>query len=203
MIPGKSQILTCPFCGKDKEIMSLVSGNTFGAELWSDNKQIALMLPEISYIQKCPHCGKYYIKERQSVKYAKEGYSDEQGLLTFSEMKEAFSQLTAEGFIDKEEEGNVRMMLHHAYNDYYYRNGNKNVIPEKDQKLFHENGLWLINNLITDNVMKTEFYREIGDMKTAKKILDSLVVEDDFLKQIVSSIRERVESNNCEVFKIQ
>jgi len=183
--------------------MSLVSGNTFGAELWSDNKQIALMLPEISYIQKCPHCGKYYIKERQSVKYAKEGYSDEQGLLTFPEMKEAFSQLTAEGFIDKEEEGNVRMMLHHAYNDYYYRTGNKNVIPEKDQKLFHENGLWLINNLITDNVMKTEFYREIGDMKTAKKILDSLVVEDDFLKQIVSSIRERVESNNCEVFKIQ
>lgn len=203
MIPGKPQILTCPFCGKEKKIMSLVSGNTFGSELWSDNKQIALMLPEISYIQKCPHCEKYYIKERQSVKYAKKGYSDEQGLLTFPETKKAFAQLSAEGFIDKEEEGNVRMMLHHAYNDYYYRNSEKKVILEEDQKLFHENGLWLVNNLITDNVMKAEFYREIGDIKTAKDVLDSVVVKDDFLKQIVSSIRERIKNNNCEVFRIQ
>lgn len=28
--------------------------DTFVAELWSDNKQIAPMLPEISYVQKCP-----------------------------------------------------------------------------------------------------------------------------------------------------
>ena len=74
MMPGNPQILTCPFCGKEKEIMSLVSGNTFGSELWSDNKQIAPMLPEISYVQKCPHCGKYFIKGRQAVKYAKDGY---------------------------------------------------------------------------------------------------------------------------------
>ena len=202
MMPGNPQILTCPFCGKEKEIMSLVSGNTFGSELWSDNKQIAPMLPEISYVQKCPHCGKYFIKGRQAVKYAKDGYCFEKGLLTFPETKEAFAQLAKEGFIDEKEEINVRMMLHHAYNDYYYRNGDKKDILEEDKKLFRENGLWLINNLITDNVMKAEFYREIGDMETAKKILDSVVVEDDFLKQIVSSIRERLEINNCEVFKI-
>ena len=183
--------------------MSLISGNTFGAELWSDNKQIAPMLPEISYIQKCPHCGKYYITGRQEVKYAKDGYSFEKGLLTFPEMKEAFAQLSEDGFIDEKEEINVRMMLHHAYNDYYYRNGEKKDILDEDKKLFRENGLWLINNLITDNVMKAEFYREIGDMETAKEILDSVVVEDGFLKQIVSSIRERLEANNSEVFKIR
>ena len=203
MMPGNPQILTCPFCGKEKEIMSLVSGNTFGSELWSDNKQIAPMLPEISYVQKCPHCGKYFIIRRKIVKFAKEGNSLDTGRLPFSKMKEAFAQLAKEGFIDEKEEINVRMMLHHAYNDYYYRNGDKKDILDEDKKLFRENGLWLINNLITDNVMKAEFYREIGDMETAKKILDSVVVEDDFLKQIVSSIRERLEINNCEVFKIQ
>ena len=202
-MPGNPQILTCPFCGKEKEIMSLVSGNTFDSELWSDNKQIAPMLPEISYVQKCPHCGKYYIIRRQIVKSAKEGYSFEQGLLTFPEMKEAFAQLSEEGFIDKKEEGNVRMMLHHAYNDYYYRYDHKKDVQEDDKKLFRENGLWLIKNLLTDNVMKAEFYREIGDMETAKNILDSVVVEDDFLKQIVSSIRERIENNNSDVFKIR
>jgi hypothetical protein len=203
---GNPLILTCPFCGKEKIIMSLVSGNTFDSELWSDNMRMAPMLPEISYIQKCPHCGKYYIigrMGRQDVKIAKEGCSCEDGRLAFSEMKEAFAQLSEEGFIDKKEESDVRMMLHHAYNDYYYRIIRWNNIPEEDKILFRENGLWLINNLLTDNIMKAEFYREIGDMETAKKILDSVVVEDGFLKQIISSIRERLEVNNSEVFKIQ
>ena len=202
-MPGNPQILICPFCGTEKQIMSLISGNTFGAELWSDNKQIAPMLPEISYVQKCPHCGKYYITERQEVKYAKDGYSFEKGLLTYPEMKEAFTQLSEEGFLNENEEINVRMMLHHAYNDYYYRTDEKKVISEEDKTLFHENGLWLINNLITDSVMKAEFYREIGEIDTARSILDSITVEDEFLKRIVTAIKERLEVNNCQVFKVQ
>ena len=203
MMPGNPQILICPFCGTEKQIMSLISGNTFGAELWSDNKQIAPMLPEISYVQKCPHCGKYYITGRQEVKYAKDGYSFEKGLLTYPEMKEAFTQSSEEGFLNEKEEINVRMMLHHAYNDYYYRTDEKKVISEEDKTLFHENGLWLINNLITDSVMKAEFYREIGEIDTAKSILDSITVEDEFLKRIVTGIKERLEVNNCQVFKVQ
>ena len=203
MMPGNPQILICPFCGTEKQIMSLISGNTFGAELWSDNKQIAPMLPEISYVQKCPHCGKYYITGRQEVKYAEDGFSFEKGLLTYPEMKEAFTQLSEEGFLNEKEEINVRMMLHHAYNDYYYRTEEKKVISEDDKNLFHENGLWLINNLITDSVMKAEFYREIGEIETAKNIIDSITVEDEFLKRIVTGIKERLEVNNCQVFKVQ
>ena len=114
--------------------MSLISGNTFGAEIWSDNKQIAPMLPEISYVQKCPHCGKYYIIGRQEVKYAKDGHSFDQGLLTYPEMKEAFVQLSEEGFVNEKEETNVRMMLHHAYNDYYYRSDDNKEINAEDKK---------------------------------------------------------------------
>lgn len=203
MMPGNPQILICPFCGTEKQIMSIISGNTFGAELWSDNKQIAPMLPEISYVQKCPHCGKYYITGRQEVKYAKDGYSLEKGLLTYPEMKEAFIQLSEEGFLNEKEEINVRMMLHHAYNDYFYRTEEKKVISEEDKTLFHENGLWLINNLITDSVMKAEFYREIGEIDTAKSIINSITVEDEFLKRIVTAIKERLKVNNCQVFKVQ
>ncbi|MEE0903423.1 MAG: hypothetical protein U0L68_03010 [Prevotellamassilia sp.] len=183
--------------------MSLISGNTFGAELWSDNKRIDPMLPEISYVQKCPHCGQYYITGRQKVKYAKDGYSFEKGLLTYPEMKEAFTQLSEEGFLNQKEEINVRMMLHHAYNDYYSRTDEKKVISEEAKTLFHESGLWLINNLITDSVMKAEFYREIGEIDTAKSILDSITVDNEFLKRIVTGIKERLEINNCQVFKVQ
>ena len=73
MLPGNPQILTCPYCGQTKEVMSLLSGNTFGAQLWSDNKRIAPMLPEISYVQKCLYCQKYFIRSRQEEVYAKSG----------------------------------------------------------------------------------------------------------------------------------
>lgn len=202
-MPGKPRILVCPFCGKEKEIMSLISGNTFGAELWSDNKQIAPMLPEISYVQKCPHCGKYYITGRQEVMYAKDGYSFEKGLLTYPEMKEAFVQLSEDGFVNKKEETKVRMMLHHAYNDYYYRNDDNKEINAIDKTLFYDNTIWLINNLITDSVLKAEFYREIGEFEIAHDILESVKVEDEFLKRVVSLIQERLDNNDCRVFKIQ
>jgi hypothetical protein len=203
MTPGKPQILTCPFCGAKKEIMTLASGNTFGAEFWSDNKQIAPMLPEISLVQKCPKCGKYYIRTRQNVVYSEKGWCFEKGTLSFGEMKEAFHQLQEQGFEDEKEEINIRMMLHHAYNDYYYRNDDTHIVNEEDRKLFHENGLWLIKNLITDNVMKAEFYREIGEMEAAKSILDSIHVEDDFLKNISDEIIRRISNNDDKVFRIQ
>lgn len=200
---GNSRILICPFCGKKKEIMSLLSGNTFRAEMWSDNKQIAPMLPEISYVQRCPQCGKYYITERQELKYAKDSCSFDQGLLSYPEMKEAFIQLSEEGFVNEEEETKVRMMLHHAYNDYYYRSYDNKEINAEDKTLFHENGSWLIDNLITDNVLKAEFYREIGEFEVAHDILESVEVEDEFLKRIMTQIQERVQNNDCRVFKIQ
>lgn len=205
MLPAPNQILTCPFCSQKKEIMSLMSGNTFRSELWSDNKMIAPMLPEVSFIQKCPHCGKYYIKDRQKAKYANDTYGGEQGLLTFFEMKEAFAQLAEEGFLNNNEEAQVRMMLHHAYNDYYYRCNREDdiAVNDEDKSLFHENALWLIYHHITDNLMKGEFFREIGELEIAKNLLDSVVVEDNFAINILSSIRERLERNDCKVFKIR
>jgi len=60
MILSNATILKCPHCGGTKEVMSITSGNTSGATLWSDAKWYASMLPQVSYIQRCPHCGKYF-----------------------------------------------------------------------------------------------------------------------------------------------
>ena len=203
MLPGNSQILTCPYCGQKKEIMSLRSGNTVGAQLWSDNKQIAPMLPEISYVQKCLHCKKYFIRSRQEAVYANSGFSTEQGLLSFAEMKEAFAQLSQEKFLEKKEEANVRVMLHHAYNDYYFREGRHRTVAEADQKLFQENALWLIEHFITDNVMKAEFYREVGDMGKAKSLIENVTGDNDFMKRIVATIKEKINKGDKAVFLIK
>lgn len=203
MLPGHAQIITCPFCGTEKNIMSIMSGNTFHAELWSDNKRIAPMMPEVSYVQKCNHCGKYYIIGRQKAKFSTKDYSSELGYLTFPEMKEAFAQLAAESFLREGEETKVRMMLHHAYNDYYYRQAGSETISEEDKKLFHDNGLWLIDKVITDNVMKAEFYREIGEFELARQALSSAALQNDFLKQVAADVLERLDCNDCKVFKLR
>ena len=39
-------------------------------------------------------------------------------------------------------------MLHHAYNDYYFRNNDRKDVPEMDKQMFHDNALWLINNFL-------------------------------------------------------
>lgn len=204
MLPGPARILKCPFCGEKKKVLSLMSGNTFGAEYWSDNKQKAPMLPEVSLVQKCPNCGKYYIISRQKEEYdSEEDYSFETGYLQFPDMKEAFMQLSKEGFLDIKEEYAVRFMLHHAYNDYFNRGEAKGDATENDKSLFQTNGMWLIENAIPDDVMKAEYYREIGDFDNAIKVLNSITIEDDFRRNIASSVRERIEKKDSVVFKIE
>lgn len=204
---GGSEILTCPFCGKEKRVMVIDSGNTFGGEWWSDNKRISPMLPYVSAVQKCPECGKYYYKGSVKSKLDREVKCGETGELTYPELKEAFAQLDEEGFgigiMRQMKEGEVRMMLHHAYNDYFYRSGDGKVVPEEDKAMFHENALWLIKYIVSDKVMKAEFYREIGEMEEAKKMLDSVVLNDKFLEKIARGIRERLEKNDCVVFRIE
>lgn len=60
MILGDDITVICPNCGKTKKLLSLVSGNTCGGRLWSDTKAEYPMLPQLSPIQKCPRCGRYY-----------------------------------------------------------------------------------------------------------------------------------------------
>lgn len=203
MMVGDSQVLTCPFCGKEKEIISLVSGNSFNAEYWSDNKVIAPMFPEISFVQKCPHCGKYYIRTRQEVRFDKENMSFEKGLLSYKEMKEAFAQLSEEGYEEPYEEPNVRMMLHFAYNDFYYRGKDHPDVAAEDWELFVSNAKWLMENVLTDSVLIAEYHREIREFDKALSLLASRErTDDDFLEQFVDAVREKAENKDNRVFLI-
>lgn len=56
MIPGPDQIVACPNCGALAKYMTLTSGNTFGARVWTDGKQVAPMLPRPPAVVKCQQC---------------------------------------------------------------------------------------------------------------------------------------------------
>ena len=145
----------------------------------------------------------YFITSRQEAVYSKSSYSSDCGSLYFDETKEAFAQLSHEKFRDMKEEGTVRMMLHHAYNDYYFRDGRRQAVSEADQKLFRENALWLIENFIEDDVTKAEFYREAGDLKKAAALIEKVSADDDFKKNLVATIKEKIGKGETEVFLIE
>jgi hypothetical protein len=60
MLPGPDQIIACPHCQGLAKYMTLMSGNTFGASVWTDGKQIAPMLPRSPAVVRCRHCKRFY-----------------------------------------------------------------------------------------------------------------------------------------------
>lgn len=199
MLPDHPYIFTCPHCGWEKELLCLASGNTFGALYWSDNKMEASMMPRLSYVQRCPHCGKYFILEGATCRQAEDGFSEDTGELTWEEMKEAFLQLSEEGFSNEQHEANVRMLLHHTFNDYYHRGNEGKVIDEADAKFFRENAIWLAEHF-GHGMLVAEFYREAGMMEEAQKQLDTVEPAYELEGKIKPMIQEHIEKNDTAVF---
>jgi len=56
MFPGPDTIYQCPQCDNCISVGSLMSGNTFGAKLYSDGKCVAGMMPEFPKITRCSKC---------------------------------------------------------------------------------------------------------------------------------------------------
>jgi hypothetical protein len=56
MLPGPDEIIRCPSCLGLLRLSTLASGNTLGAELWSDGRLDAPMLPDAPPVALCPCC---------------------------------------------------------------------------------------------------------------------------------------------------
>lgn len=206
MIPGNAEIVKCPYCGTEQELMTLVSGNTCGAEYWSDNKRIAPMLPSVSPVQKCPHCGKYYFEHKHRHGESR-NTSLERGELTFPEWKEAYSQFLSEG-MSEAEKLDMCFWLIHSYNDYYYREHKSLEPSEEDYTFFIKIALSFIETFdwtpVEHPLLKAELYREAGKMQECADVLKSISYESmqDFEKSIYNSIKKRMENNENKVFKL-
>ena len=206
MLPGNAEIVKCPYCGTEKELMTLLSGNTFGAEYWSDNKRIAPMLPHVSPVQKCPNCGKYYFEQKHRHGESK-NTSFERGELTFHEWKEAYTQFQSEQ-VKGDDLVNVRFWVVQSYNDYFYRS-KKSVKPsDEDFRIFSEMAIGFIESFNWESVphplLKAELYREANLMKECKQVLESIPYGEleEFEKSIYNDIKRRMEKDDNKVFKL-
>lgn len=207
MIPGPANILSCPYCGGTKEVMSLVSGNTCGATLWSDTRRNYPMLPEVSPIQKCPNCKKYYFTKQAKCEYSKDSNSEmssfmKLGKLTYLELKEAREEMMNLTLTNIQ-----RWILNHelfmAYNDYFRREPMNNAFsPTKDdEKLFLTIVYELLEGIENTNdyiLFNAELLREVGRFQEALFLLDGFDQSKD--KWIADAMINKISQKDTSPF---
>lgn len=210
MIIGNAQIVICPFCGEKKEVLSLETGNTFGAKEWSDTKQIAPMLPMVSPVQRCTKCGKYYLFRKHKYKHGKSG-SFETGDLSYVEWKQAYEQLSSDPTIAEKDWQTILLEIIHAFNDSYYRNYYcPTSIPPKEEYDFF---IKIVDEFIAmsdwskndDMVLKAELYRETGRFQQCEDILNAIDYANGlnyYSKRIYDEVNKKMHEQDVKVFRI-
>lgn len=207
MIPGPANVLSCPYCGGEKEVMTLVRGNTFGGTVWSDTRRDYPMLPEVSPIQQCPHCGKYYFIEQSKSRYSDDSESEmrsfgELGKLSFHQLVEAKKQMESLSLTKMQ-----RWILNHqifmAYNDSFRRKQEKpSCIPlNDDEHLYRQVITELLEGIDQSdeyNLFHAELLREIGRFQEAKKVLARHKSDDD--EWVVNAMLRHIEDEDTEPF---
>lgn len=204
MLPGPTIIIACPHCGQYAKKKTLISGNTFGAELWSDGKQIAPMLPEFPSLVRCKKCKLFYWVEdaKEAEKIHNHFDQDEKWqdvdyvkFLTLRQYLQSLKTITNEKFI--------RIRIWWRLNDYY-RNGHQNKITPELQKLYLENLNALLPLLSesddNDLLTKVEILRNLSRFEESKQLLDK--VTDPALTEIKEKFLAEISVKNSRIFRL-
>ena len=202
MLPAKALLLICPYCGNEKPIMRIASGNTIGGSQRSDLKTDYPMLPEASAVQCCPQCGKYYFARLVKTKEASY-YSSDKGELNYEEITEALHQLLQQP-LEKRDEVNLRLLFIQSYNTKYQLEGVENLpVPtNEEQQLFRQQITRLLEIWEVQPLLKAEFLREAGRFDECLEELSTLKFDSPFESDIADRIRFNAESHSSKVFII-
>lgn len=204
MIPGPILIIHCPTCNFPGKKRTLISGNTFGAQLWSDGKKIAPMLPEYPYLVKCRNCGSFfYTKEKDSppdCSWEDRG-KDKWPDIDFFEFPSFTEYFEALGTgID---EIYIRHAAFKSYNDYI-RNNRENEITDDMRDLYIDN-LKSLLSLISDEepdelFSLIEINRQLGRFEKCKELLNK--IDDNEGGELKRLFAQEIEKKNTRLFRL-
>ena len=219
MLPAPAKLYKCPHCGKTKPMLSLMSGNTFGGELWSDGRAIYPMLPKISTIQKCANCGRYSLlnKWKDTWETSNESFG-ETGDLTYTEAKEAYIELSA-STSDTSELSTISISFVQAYNDQfrrprlrkaYYENKHidsiSGVFSTPDDEDIHlaimatKQAIDTLDDSDDSRLLKAELLRELGRWDEAMKLLEN--INNSEVTWIVDILRYHIVRKNGDLLAL-
>ena len=203
MMPGSDEYFKCSNCDQVYSRGSLMSGNTFGAKLFSDGKNIAPMLPEFPRIVKCKKCNTFFwlIEENEVTLSKKNKNIEEAVFLTIYEIQEAIDLNISKN--NKELEY-LRIRLWWALNDKIRENDN--IGFDKNEKILYESNCKILIELLDKNnlnekIMIAELFRNIGNYNECKKIMKTIKNKDyNWIKDIFEN---ECQKNNSKVILLR
>lgn len=193
MLPGPNYLYKCPTCSNLLKKGSIISGNTFGAKIFSDGKRIAPMLPEFPNLTKCKKCdtifwlsklkeiGTYEWGENENLEWEN---ADNAEFLEIDDYYNAISNGIAENL---QEELHIRQRIWWAYNDKI-REGQEIFNDESDELSWIENvkklKTFLDQSDINQKIMIAEINRNLGDFENSISVIQSIDNDDlNWLKE--------------------
>jgi hypothetical protein len=163
-----------------------MSGNTFGARVWTDGKQVAPMLPRPPAVVKCRHCQEcYWLSEAEEVgvvdQWSEGGKQVDPAWATAAEVLEPtegeYHRALASGLATTpEQERNLRVLAWWRSNDAFRGDPAVHVRRATRGSAKRRENLEVLARLLdegdeSDCLMKAEVLRELGKFEAAKQIL--------------------------------
>ncbi len=209
---GPILVYKCPKCKNLISKESLISGNTFGATIYSDGKMNASRCPEYPSIVKCSKCklifwlnGKYYIGT-EATEFSENILEEYKGIeierskfLTFDEYLEALDTLN---FETVHEEIFIRQRIWWEFNHR----------ERKDLPFFNsstEETIWLKNinhllelfdpNDVHQRILIAELNRHVGNFEDCMDIINKLD-DGERWKKYKTYFAEECDKKNTRVF---
>ena len=211
MIPGPNYIYKCPNCPNLLYRGSLVSGNTFGAKLYSDGKQEAPMLPEFPSITQCPKCktifwidkvkevGEMDVWDRNENPQWKDVKRAE-----FLPIQQYFTAIENKLYDSENEEIFIRLRIWWSFNDRV-RKGKPLFKNEHEETQWLENVHGLLRLFdpadVSHRIMTAELYRNMGQFDKCKEVLSS--ISDSKFDWLTKKFISECDKGNNMVFELK
>lgn len=224
MIPAPPELYKCPICRKNKPLLSIISGNLLGGELWSDGFEQHPMWPQPSIVQKCLHCGRYSLLSHWE---ETERFGQEDSVTTeissYAEAKKAYLELQSSP-LNNNDAYQLALFFVHAYNSQFKRrdiaaaflhskrdprentcNYPPSPIPDADDlKLYNEASQTIIYSpaFTTDKqILLAEMYREREEWNEAYETLQR--ISSSSKKPIVEALLYHISQKHAHLFPLK
>ena len=193
MIPGPEQIVACPNCQALAKYATLRSGNTFGARVWTDGKQIAPMLPRPPAVVMCHHCAEcYWLADAEEVGTI-DPWDDETSQIDPAwtaarviqePVEDEYYQALDKGLAaNSQQERTLRILAWWRRNDAFRDTPPAGISTIAATARSCRNNLEVLASLLdegneNDRLMKAEVLRELGEFDSVKLVLSGVTAAD-------------------------
>jgi len=176
---GRAKMVKCPHCGTEKAIYNLTSWDKRNGHMWWDLCTDYPMMPDVSAVQLCHVCNKYFVLRTAEVREVTDGpyVKGTHGNLTMRQARKAWEQL--HDSVQGQDLVDMALMCLHRYNDFqcewpfdYKRKNKKETRSSKDHKMAKEVVDVLIQNYQAESpLIYAEWLCNVGEFERAKAIL--------------------------------